>query len=62
MNIQEAAKAAALGDNEPLWGACWEIAKAQGWTTDFRISNQEMCERAIRQMSPEMRRLYGVTV
>lgn len=55
MTIEEAARDASLGRNDPLWNACWKIAQEQGWSTDPKISNQKMCELAIRAMPDEQR-------
>lgn len=62
MNVIEAAKEASLGDNNPLWDACWKIAKERGWTVDPKIQNQEMCEMAIKAMTNEQRRYFNIVL
>ena len=61
MTVQEAARQASRGENELLWGACWEIAGKLGLHLEFKLDSQPICERAIREMTPEQRRLHGIS-
>lgn len=58
MTIEEAARDASLGRNDPLWNACWEIAGRDGYRDDPKTNNAAMCERAIRTMTPQQRARY----
>lgn len=59
--VQQAAREASLGEDNPLWLACFEIARAAGYSRDQKVSNQQMCERAIRSMTQEKRRAHNIT-
>jgi hypothetical protein len=58
LTIEEAAHQASIGANDSLWLACHDIAHEAGFYNDHKMTNEQLCECAIRRMTPQERALY----